>query len=229
MSKQIVLCGASRGIGLALAEMLAAQSHHSLVLLSRNIEGLRDKFSQQKHVMVLPFDLEQDPGEQLRPVLKEIGPIHALINNAGHLEKGDFSHLSLDAYRKCMQVNFFGPVALMQGLYPNLLQGKAHIVNISTMGAFQGSNKFPGLSAYAASKAALTNFTEVFAEEHKDTGMRCNCLCLGAVDTEMLRHAFPGYLASTSAIEMAQFIAHFTLESGLLLNGKIIPVSSSTP
>jgi short-subunit dehydrogenase len=229
MNKRIVLCGASRGIGLALAEILAENPYHHLILLSRNIDGLREKFSQYKNVMIVPFDLEQDSSAQLSPYMKDIGPIHALINNSGHLEKGDFSHLPLEAYRKCMQVNFFGPVALMQYVYPNLVEGKAHIVNISTMGAHQGSVKFPGLSAYAASKAALTNFTEVFAEEHKDTGMRCNCLCLGAVDTEMLRSAFPGYVASTSANDMAQFIAHFALDSGLLLNGKIIPVSSSTP
>ena len=128
-----------------------------------------------------------------------------------------------------MQTNFFGPVALIQWLFPLLNAGKAHVVNISTMGAFQGSVKFPGLSAYAASKAAITNFTEVFAEEHKDSGIRMNCLCLGAVNTEMLQDAFPGYVAPTSAEEMGAFIAEFTLRSGLVFNGKILPVSSSTP
>jgi NAD(P)-dependent dehydrogenase (short-subunit alcohol dehydrogenase family) len=97
------------------------------------------------------------------------------------------------------------------------------------MGAYQGSVKFPELTAYAASKAALTNFTEVFAEEQKATGVRMNCLCLGAVNTEMLNEAFPGYQAPTSAEEMANYIAEFTLNSGNLFNGKIIPVSSSTP
>ncbi|MFM7388889.1 MAG: SDR family NAD(P)-dependent oxidoreductase, partial [Bacteroidota bacterium] len=128
-----------------------------------------------------------------------------------------------------IQVNFLGPVALIKALHSKLSEGKAHVVNISTMGAYQGSVKFPELTAYAASKAALTNFTEVFAEEQKATGIRMNCLCLGAVNTEMLNEAFPGYQAPTSAEEMAKYIAEFTLNSGNLFNGKIIPVSSSTP
>ena len=110
-----------------------------------------------------------------------------------------------------------------------MLRGHAHVVNISTMGAVQGSVKFPGLTAYASSKAALCTFTEVFAEEFKAETIRMNCLCLGAVNTEMLQQAFPGYEASTSPKEMASFVVNFALKAGLLMNGKIVSVSSSTP
>jgi NAD(P)-dependent dehydrogenase (short-subunit alcohol dehydrogenase family) len=114
--------------------------------------------------------------------------------------------------------------ALLPALAPN-----AHIVNISSMGGFQGSLKFAGLAAYSTSKAALCAFTELFAEEYKATGIHMNCLCLGAVQTEMLAAAFPGYIAPTSASQMAHFIADFALNSGAFFNGKIIPVSSSNP
>jgi NAD(P)-dependent dehydrogenase (short-subunit alcohol dehydrogenase family) len=97
------------------------------------------------------------------------------------------------------------------------------------MGGFQGSLKFPGLAAYSTSKAALCSFTEMFAEEYKASGIHMNCLCLGAVQTEMLAKAFPGYVAPTSPEQMAAFIMNFALHSGQQLNGKIIPVSSTNP
>lgn len=229
MSKCIVVCGTSRGIGKAILSYLSSDPQLHLVALSRNVTELTEFYKDNKHVTVLPFDLSLPVETQLNEHFAEITEVHGLINNAGYLEQGPSETLSIEAYHRCMQTNFFGPVALIQWLFPLLNAGKAHVVNISTMGAFQGSVKFPGLSAYAASKAAITNFTEVFAEEHKDSGIRMNCLCLGAVNTEMLQDAFPGYVAPTSAEEMGAFIAEFTLRSGLVFNGKILPVSSSTP
>jgi short-subunit dehydrogenase len=104
-----------------------------------------------------------------------------------------------------------------------------HIVNIGSMGGFQGSVKFPGLSVYSSSKAAVASFTECLAEELKDTQIKVNCLALGAAQTEMLASAFPGYKAPISAEKMAEFIADFSLKAHQWINGKIIPVSLSTP
>ena len=66
-------------------------------------------------------------------------------------------------------------------------------------------------------------------EEYKDQGLKFNVLALGAVQTEMLQEAFPGYQAPHSAREMAQYIMKFALEDGRFFNGKILPVSQSTP
>jgi NAD(P)-dependent dehydrogenase (short-subunit alcohol dehydrogenase family) len=229
MSKCIVVCGTSRGIGKAILSCLSNDPQLHVVALSRNVTELSEIYKGNQQVTVLPFDLSLAVDAQLKKHFAGITEVHGLINNAGYLEQGAAETLSIEAYHRCMQTNFFGPVALIQWLFPRLNAGKAHVVNISTMGAFQGSVKFPGLSAYAASKAAITNFTEVFAEEQKDSGIRMNCLCLGAVNTEMLRDAFPGYVAPVSAEEMGAYIADFTLRSGLVFNGKILPVSSSTP
>jgi NAD(P)-dependent dehydrogenase (short-subunit alcohol dehydrogenase family) len=97
------------------------------------------------------------------------------------------------------------------------------------MGGFQGTVKFAGLTAYSTSKAALCSFTELFAEEYKESTIKMNCLCLGAAQTEMLEEAFPGYQAPVSAEKMAEFIADFALKGHQWMNGKIIPVSLSTP
>jgi len=104
-----------------------------------------------------------------------------------------------------------------------------HIVNIGSMGGFQGSSKFPGLSVYSSSKAAVASFTECLAEELKETKIKVNCLALGATQTEMLEEAFPGYEAPLSANKMAEFIADFSLNSSKWINGKVLPISISTP
>jgi NAD(P)-dependent dehydrogenase (short-subunit alcohol dehydrogenase family) len=97
------------------------------------------------------------------------------------------------------------------------------------MGGVQGSAKFAGLSAYSSSKAALCTLTECLAEELKLENISVNCLALGAVQTEMLSKAFPGYRAPLSASEMAEFIVQFARSGHYYFNGKILPVSSTTP
>jgi NAD(P)-dependent dehydrogenase (short-subunit alcohol dehydrogenase family) len=97
------------------------------------------------------------------------------------------------------------------------------------MGGVQGSAKFPGLAAYSSSKGALITLTELLAEEYKQTGPSFNVLALGAVQTEMLEEAFPGYKAPLTARQMAQYIIDFSLTGNTFYNGKVLEVSSSTP
>ncbi len=92
-----------------------------------------------------------------------------------------------------------------------------------------GSVKFAGLSAYSSSKGALSVLTECLAEELKDTNIKANCLCLGSVNTEMLQQAFPGYEAPLNPKQMADYIGNFALTGHTFFNGKVLPVSVSTP
>ena len=110
-----------------------------------------------------------------------------------------------------------------------LISTKGHVVNISSMGGLERSVKFPGLSAYSSSKAAVNILTELLAEEYKETGPSFNVLALGAVQTEMLAEAFPGYKAPTTPIEMATYIFEFSKTGQKFYNGKLLQVSSSTP
>jgi NAD(P)-dependent dehydrogenase (short-subunit alcohol dehydrogenase family) len=127
-------------------------------------------------------------------------------------------------------VNVLAPLELSQGLV-EVLRGDppAHIVHIGSMGGFQDSAKFPGLVAYSSSKAALACVAQCLAEEFKDIGIRSNCLALGAVDTDMLRAAFPGYQAPVSAQAMGSYVADFALNGHNLFNGKVLPVGVTTP
>ena len=226
MNKRIVVLGASQGIGAALVQHFAALPHTEVLALSRNLAKMQDRF-QQDNVQCDALDISQNVHEQIKAIdLK--APIDILINNAGLLINKPFETLTHQDFSQSYQVNVIGIMEATQALLP-LLAPDAHIVNISSMGGFQGSLKFAGLAAYSTSKAALCAFTELFAEEYKHTGIHMNCLCLGAVQTEMLEAAFPGYTAPTSSEQMAQFIGDFALHSGAYFNGKILPVSSTNP
>ena len=127
-----------------------------------------------------------------------------------------------------LQSNFIGHVRMIQGVVHLMSQG-SHILNIGSMGGFQGSAKFPGLSAYSASKAALHALTECLAVELAEQDVRVNCLAIGSAQTEMLEKAFPGYGSPVMAFEMGKYIADFSITAHRFYNGKVLPVAVSTP
>jgi NAD(P)-dependent dehydrogenase (short-subunit alcohol dehydrogenase family) len=127
-----------------------------------------------------------------------------------------------------MEVNFIAPASIIRIVKP-LMKVGSHIVNISSMGGFQGSQKYKGLSYYSASKASLACLTECLASEFLEDGISVNCLALGSVQTEMLEEAFPGFKAPVKAKEMAEFISDFAMKGHKFFNGKILPVAVNNP
>lgn len=224
----IVIVGASRGIGKAIVEQLAKDSSNQILALSRNTKGM-ETFKKFPNIKFAAFDLNASNVREVADrIFKELDTIDILINNAGYLVNKPFTELTKADLDACYQVNVIGVMQTVQAAVPKMGKG-GHIVNISSMGGFQGSVKFPGLAAYSTSKAAVCSFTELFAEEYKETPIKMNCLCLGAAQTEMLEEAFPGYEAPVSAEKMAEYIANFALTAHQWINGKILPISLSTP
>ena len=154
--------------------------------------------------------------------------VDALINNAGAFLNKPFEKISKKEFEYIFQVNVFGMSSITRKVLP-IIDSKGHIVNITSMGGINGAAKFAGLSAYSSSKGAVNILTELLAEEYKEKGPSFNALAFGAVQTEMLEEAFPGLKAPISAKEIADFILDFSLEGQKYFNGKILPVSSSTP
>lgn len=229
MSKTIVIVGSSRGIGKAMIDLFAQDESIKIYALSRDEEKMRKQFSGYSNVECKAYDLTtNDSAKQLEHIFSNVDKIDILINNAGYLVNKPFEELTHRDFERSYQVNVIGVMETVQALLPKMEQG-AHIVNISSMGGFQGTVKFAGLAAYSTSKAALVSFTELFAEEFKDTTIKMNCLCLGAVQTEMLHEAFPGYEALISPEQMAEYICNFSLTAYQWMNGRIIPVSLTTP
>lgn len=228
MSKTIVVVGASRGIGKSIVDLLASNPDHHLLALGRNLDRMHEQFAGKSNVECHALDLQTDSVRtRCIEIFGELEHIDVLINNAGLLVNKPFGDLSHEEMTASYQVNTIGVMETVQAAVPKMKIG--HIVNISSMGGFQGTMKFAGLAAYSTSKAALCSFTELFAEEFKDSHIKMNCLCLGAAQTEMLEAAFPGYIAPMSAEKMAEYIANFALTAHEWMNGKIIPVSLSTP
>lgn len=229
MRKVFVVVGSSSGIGKEIIRNLSSNPSYEVYALSRNISAISNELSAHENIHFWPFDLTKNVKEQLEKSPLNGLTIDYLINNAGVLIKKSFENLQEDDFLTSFRTNSLGVMQTVQALLKQFNKNGTHIVNISTMGAFQGSAKFPELIAYGTTKAAICNFTELFAAEFSESSLKMNCLCLGAVNTPMLQTAFPGYEAQISAEKMAEYIINFTVHSGQFINGKIIPVSISTP
>ena len=223
--KTLIVTGASRGVGFEICKQLAVKGH-KVIALSRNIKPLRNIEN------VYPYSVDLSIKSQVNGFVKEVAAnfntIDVLINNAGSLVNKPFLDLSSAEFEEVYKVNVFAVATLTRLILPSM-DTKGHVLNITSMGGIQGSTKFPGLSAYTSSKGALIILTELLAEEFKESGPSFNALALGAVQTEMLEDAFPGYQAQVSAAQMAEYIIEFALKGNQFYNGKVLPISSSTP
>ena len=222
--KNVIITGASRGIGFELIKLFSDKGY-KVIALSRSISKLNIP-----NVIAYQLDIscEKSILKIVKLILNDFSQVDILINNAGSLINKPFSQTSFNDFESIYKVNVFGLAELIRLLLP-CFHKESHVVNISSIGGIGGSSKFPGLSAYSSSKGALNILTEMLSEEFKDSGPSFNCLALGAVQTEMLEEAFPGFQAKVSALEMANYIYNFSIEGNKLFNGKTVPVSTSNP
>lgn len=225
--KNIIITGTSRGIGLELVKIFAEKGYNVLAL-SRNELPVREL--KLENVEAFSFDItrQEDLSKASEFVAGNWKQVDVLIHNAGAMINAPFDKISLQAFEKVYKINVFGVAAFTQTMLP-FMQKDGHVVTVSSMGGVQGSMKFPGLSAYSSSKGAVITLSELLAEEYKESGPAFNVLALGAVQTEMLAEAFPGYEAPVKPAEMAEYIADFSLTGNKFYNGKLLQVSSSTP
>ena len=225
MSKNIIITGTSSGIGFELVKIFA-QEKNRVLALSRDNSKLRGL--NLDGVDAIDFDINNPDEKKLTKFLGSFQVIDVLINNAGYLVNKPFEETTLSDFKNTYLTNVFSVAMLIKSTIGYMREG-SNVVNISSIGGVQGSVKFPGLSAYSSSKGALNILTEMLAEEYKDKKIHFNSLALGSVQTKMLEKAFPGFQASTSAKDMAKFIYNFTTEGYKLINGKVIPISLTTP
>lgn len=225
MSKNIIITGTSSGIGFELVKIFSKKNHRVLAL-SRNNSKLRDLNLEGVHAV--DFNLNNHDYFEINQFIKSVKKIDVLINNAGYLVNKPFSKTTLEDFNLVYSTNIISVAMLIKNTIDYMEKG-SNVLNISSIGGIQGSVKFSGLSAYSSSKGALNILTEMLAEEYKDQGIHFNSLALGSVQTKMLEKAFPGFVASSSAEDMAKYIYNFSIEGYKLMNGKVISVSSTTP
>lgn len=232
----IIITGAGSGIGRDIALYLCESTEHKIIAISRNARNLEKlsedaaivNYSSQLHPLV--FDIVNTEMNPLLKMIDSIGNIDILINNAGGLIRKNFFELEETDWADMIQRNLLGHIRMIKTVAKYMGKSSVgHIVNIGSMGGVQGTMKFPGLSAYTAAKSALANLTEALAVEFSDLNIHVNYLALGAVETEMFRQAFPGMSAQQTSRKIAEFIGNFSTNGHKYFNGKIIPVSISTP
>jgi len=231
----IIVTGASSGVGFEAALELIVSGKHKVIALARSADKLTklleiaQGLNPEAQLFPIAFDIVHDEYAGLQQFIATHfdNRVDILINNAGMLINKPFAELEEGDFVEMLQSNFLGHVRIIQHLLPFIPEG-GHILNIGSMGGYQGSAKFAGLTAYSASKAALHTFTECLAHEMEGR-IKVNCLALGSAQTEMLEKAFPGYQSPVMAFEMGKYIADFALTGHKFFNGKILPVALTTP
>jgi len=233
--KNIIITGASRGIGMHAAKALVSKGAQKILLIARSSQKLQALKKELElnytdtEVAIFVFDLLSGNYEKLKTFINQsFKEVDILINNAGHLVVKPFLEMGDDDFKSQFQINVNSVFKLSQITIPLMPKG-GHIVNISSMGGVQGSIKFPGLSLYSASKGAVSLLTESMAAELVEQEISVNALAFGAVNTDMLKSAFPNYKARITAQEMGEFLADFAWNQAKFYNGKVLPVSNSTP
>lgn len=191
----VVITGGSRGLGLALAArwgragarlVLAARDHDEL-LRARETLVQRKAVSSSEDVLLIPADLTDatQATSLIEHAVEHFGRIDVLINNAGIIEVGPVEDQPLAAYRRAMATNFFAALYTTHAVLPHMLdrepgEGDAAIVNIASVG---GKLAVPHLLPYAASKFALTGFSEGLHAELRHKGIRVTTVCPGVMRT----------------------------------------------
>jgi NAD(P)-dependent dehydrogenase (short-subunit alcohol dehydrogenase family) len=229
----IIVNGGSGGIGREVVLQMANDRDNQILFTGRDEEKLKEitALCTNENVSYLRFDLsvlENEAGTIKDQVFNRFSRLDIMINCTGTLVVTDFLRIAGQDARMMMETNFFGPASLIKMLVPLMPKG-SHIVNISSMGGFQGSAKYRGLAYYSASKAALACLTECLAVELAEQGISANCLALGSVQTKMFENAFPGFKAPLQPEDMAGFISYFAINGNKFFNGKILPVAVSNP
>jgi short-subunit dehydrogenase len=227
-----IITGTSRGIGKQFL-ITALKNGHQVISISRSKTEIENELNNNlinNWTEILGDLINDSTFTKLEEALSNWDSVDVLINNAGFLINKQFEQLSTTDFNLSYQINVLVPSLLIKMCIPFLKKNKlGKVINIGSIGGIQGSVKFPGLAFYSSSKGALATLTECLAEEYKDDNIHFNYLALGAVQTEMLEKAFPGFIAPVTPVEMAEYIYHFSIHSADIINGKIIPVALSTP
>jgi len=196
-AKTAIVTGASSGIGRETSLLLAAKGYY-LALVGRNrhkldqTAQLAQETSSQQNILieVIPTDLCDARATRAlaTTVFKRFGRIDAIANVAGFAPMLSIEKVTDELWQKVIHTNLSSIVNLTAAAWPILIQQKgAVIVNVSSMASI---DPFPGLSIYAAAKAAVNMFTRSTAQEGADVAIKAVAIAPGAVETPMLRSLF---------------------------------------
>ena len=220
-----VVTGASRGIGAATAEAIAAVGAHA-VLAARNREALGDVAGRIRRAggraTPVPTDVSRAGDVQrLFAAAQEVGAPTALVCAAAVLTSAAFAETTADMWEQTLRVNLTGSFLCCRAAFTAMRPaGGGRIVNIASLSGVYATEKFPGLAAYNVSKFGVVGLTEAIAVEGKEHGISAICVSPGAVDTQMLREANPDLRPGLTPGDVAELIV-------ALLDSPLAPASGA--
>jgi NAD(P)-dependent dehydrogenase (short-subunit alcohol dehydrogenase family) len=177
--KVALVTGASRGIGLAVADALRAAGAHVVRLARTLSDASGDRLTDVRCDVTRPADVERAVGR----VVDELGVPDALVNNAGIFFIKPLEQTSADDFTATLATNLTGPFLLARALVPRMVErGSGHLVTIGSISDYVG---FPGSTAYAATKFGVRGMHEVIRAETARSGVRTTLISPGPVDTDI--------------------------------------------
>ncbi len=225
----VLVTGASRGLGAAIAERLATDGFH-VIALARKVGEPRER------ITPVAFDLADTAAmpELVRSLRQRFGPIYGLVNNAGLGTEGLLANMPDAEIEALIRLNTLSPIVLSKYVVRGMMaQGRGRVVNMSSIVASSGFN---ALSVYSATKASLVGFTRSLAREVGRVGVTVNAVAPGFIDTEMTRgldERDRQRIAARAALrrlaeprDVAAMVAYLMGEGGRNISGAVLTVDA---
>lgn len=188
---KVIVTGASRGIGRGIAKVLAHEGH-TVGLTARSADLLATLTGELEDHGCRAFYRAGDISDPdvthdvLTALIDDLEGVDALINNAGTVLRKDIWHISIEEWQTMIALNVNGLFYATRAVLPTMkTQGSGHIINVSSIA---GKVPLPGGSGYAASKHAVTGFSQSLLQEVRDFGIKVTTIYPGSVDSESHRH-----------------------------------------
>jgi NAD(P)-dependent dehydrogenase (short-subunit alcohol dehydrogenase family) len=224
----VVVTGAGRGIGRALAIRLAANGRH-VVAVARTAAEVEAVAANDPRIRAVVADVATEEGIAAAAAAADsLGRLSAWINNAAILEPVAFADLEPAIWDRVLACDLRAVYLGCRAAFSRMAAGDGGvIVNIGSLSGMANVEKFPGLSAYNVAKAGVIALTEGVALEGREHGVRCVCLSPGAVDTDMLRRAAPHLRPGVTPEDVAEIVAFLLEPAAAPLSGSNIPIFSN--
>jgi 3-oxoacyl-[acyl-carrier protein] reductase len=194
--RNVIVTGASRGLGLGIARKLAASGYHAIGIARKETDVLASAMRESESLHpgsfhFVPFDLGEIDrlGELVRKLRQDYGPIYGLVNNAGVSFEGMLALMNNAQIEQLVRLNTLSPIMLTKYVVRGMMSdGGGRIVNIASIIASTG---YSGLSVYGATKSSLVGFTRSLAREVGRAGVNVNSVAPGFIDTDMTQGLKP--------------------------------------